>query len=142
MKKLIVVVISLGILICLNACSVKLIPDVEDEKQTLTFIEAKFYDNFDDKECVGLYFEYKNESGDSKCSTDGFVMAVKQGGKLLDTLWVSKEIDGAITPSTSVETGTTVRVVYLFALRDDSQLSVIVSDGQEFTINYEQIKKI
>ncbi len=129
------------IIVCMSGCVITIQPsNIEPENQTLTFVEAKFVEWFDDKECVGLFFDYTNDSGASKCPGEGFVMALHQNGKL-DTLWVAEKVNGAITPSTSVETGVTIRVVWLFVLRDDSPLSVEVSDGQKFIVNYEQIGK-
>lgn len=145
MKKFLIIVLSLIILICLSGCVITVEPDLglDEELQTLTFVEAQFYDYFDDKECVALLFDYTNDSGDSKCPSDAFVMGVRQNGKVLDVLMVAinKTVEGTITPGTSVPTGNTERVAWLFVLRDDSPLTVIVSDGQEFTIKYEHIGK-
>lgn len=128
------------IIIFTSGCVITIQPsNIESENQTLTFVEAKFVEWFDDKERIGLFFDYTNNSEESKSPSDGFVMGVRQNGELLDTLWVAEKINGAITPSTIVEPGVTMRVAWLFVLRDRSPLSVIVSDGQKFTVDYEQI---
>lgn len=143
MKKILIAVIGLFIAICVSGCVFTIKPDLDldVDNQTLSFVDAKFYDFYDDKECVALLFDYTNDSGENKCPTDGFVMGARQNGKVIDALFVgtNKTIAGTITPGTSVPTGNTARVAWLFVLRDDSPLTVIVSDGQEFTIQYEQI---
>lgn len=144
MKKIRVVLIMLMLTCILTSggCMITIQPDwIESNKQTLTFVEAKFYDKFDDKECVGLFFDYANDTGESKNPGNGFVMAVHQNGKLLDAVWVAEKVDGAIGAATSAPTGTT-RVVWLFILRDKTPLFVEISDGQKFTIKYEEILKI
>ena len=140
MKK-ILIILSLIITLMLSGCVVTVESnyDTDNDNQNLTYVDAKFYEYFDDKECVALFFDYTNNSGESKCPGDGFVMGVRQNGELLGVLAVAEEVDGAIKPYTSVETGVTIRVAWLFVLRDKSTLSVVVSDGQEFTVDYEQI---
>lgn len=130
--------LMLCLMILMSGCVVTVKPYYDNDEQSLVFVEAKFIEYSDDRQCVGLFFDYTNNSDESKCPTSGFVMAVHQNEKLLDTLWVADEVNGAICASASVPTGTT-RVVYLFFLHDTSPLSVEVSDGQKFTIEYEQI---
>ncbi len=141
MKKITLILISLIMVIWLSGCEITIKPDYDEDNQTLTFVEAKFYDYFDDKECVGLIFDYTNNSGENKYPSANFTIGVCQKGKVLDTLWVT-EVDGVVGAAASVPTDTTARVVYLYVLRDNSSLSVEISDGQKFTINYEQIVKM
>lgn len=139
------ILICLFITICSSGCVITLKPDLglNEDLQTITFVEAQFYDYFDDKECVALLFDYTNNSGESKCASDGFVIGVRQNGKVLDSLWLSKDstIAGTITPSTEVSSGSTDRVAWYFILRDDSPIAIVISDGQEFTLDYRQVVK-
>lgn len=144
MKKFQLIVMALVVAICMSGCVITIVPDfgLDETEQTLTFVEAKFYEYFYDEECVALFFDYANNSDEDKCAADGFIMVGKQKGKVLGTMWVAEEVDGAITPSTNVPAHTTARVAWLFVLRDKSTISIEITDGQEFTIDYEQIGKI
>ncbi len=141
MKFLLSVISGCLILLLLSGCAVTVKPHYEIGDSSLYFVEAKFVEHSGDRECVGLFFDYTNNSEDSSVPCSKFVMAVHQNEKLLDTLWVADEVNGAICASSDAPIGTT-RVAYLFFLNDTSPLSVEVSDGQKFTIEYEQIGEI
>ena len=139
MKK-VLIMLSFIFTLVLSGCVITTQPYyIEPENQTLTFVEAKFVEYYDDKECVGLFFDYTNDSGVDKCPGTEFFIGVNQNEEPLGTLWLGEPANEALGAATNISTGTTVRVVYLFVLYDDSPLLVAISDGRKFTISYEQI---
>ncbi len=141
--KLCIVTVVMSILMVFTSCYVITVrPSGDIEAQTLTFVEARFVDYVGDAECVGLFFEYTNNSGEDKTPGTSFYIGVRQKTNVLSLLWLSNELletSGAISAYTSVSTGTTIKVVYLFVLIDKSPLVVVISDGREFIIEYKQI---
>ena len=126
----------------LSSCAIKIkfdFADVDDVNQTISFVDAKFYGIYDNRQSVALFFEYTNNSEVDKCADDGFIVLVHQNGKFADPLSIAEEIEGAITPGMIVASGDKAQVAYLFILNGTAPLSVMTSDGQQFTIEYEHI---
>lgn len=101
----------------------------------MTFVESKDV-VINDQTYVGLFFDYTNESGETVLPCDAInVKAFQNGTELVVTVFTGQETEGAIQCDTSVQDGTTVRVVWLFVRVDESPVSVEMSDGQKFTVD-------
>lgn len=140
MKKFIAIMVSLVMLVCLGGCVVEIEPYYDTDGQTLKFVESKVVTLYEE-EYIGLFFDYTNESGETKMACDGFdVNAYQNGVELSVSVFVGETTDGAIQCDTSVQTGHTARVVWLFSMVDESAVSVEVSNGETFTV--ENIKEM
>lgn len=140
MKKfrvILIMLLVLSIMALMSGCMIPFDP-YEDDKQSLSFVESKFY-RAGGKEYVGLFFDYTNETGDSKSAWSGFGITVFQNGTQLDSMLILETIEGAVDSLTQVQSGSTVRVVWMFVLNSNSSISVEVTDGQKFTLDYEPI---
>ena len=108
--------------------------DEQPSEHTMTFIESKDV-VIDEQTYIGLFYDYTNNSGETVLPADAInVKAFQNGVELVVTVFTGQETEGAIQCDTSVQDGTTVRVVWLFMRVDDSPVSVEMSDGQKFTI--------
>ena len=106
----------------------------QPSEHTMTFIESKDV-VIDEQTYIGLFYDYTNNSGETVLPADAInVKAFQNGVELVVTVFTGQETEGAIQCDTSVQDGTTVRVVWLFMRVDDSPVSVEMSDGQKFTI--------
>lgn len=101
-------------------------------EHVLSFKEGKLV-TMNDTEYVGIFFDYTNNSGDSVLPCQAIdVKAFQNGRELTITVYTGQETEGAIQCDTSVQTGTTAKVVWLFEKQDDSTVSVECTDGQKF----------
>lgn len=130
MKKLISMLLGIVMICGVSGCSVKQTP-----KHTITFIESKDI-VIDEQTYIGLFYDYTNNSGETVLPADAInVKAFQNGVELVVTVFTGQETDGAIQCDTSVQNGTTARVVWLFERVDESPISVEMSDGQKFTVD-------
>lgn len=129
MKKLISMLLGIVMIFCVSGCSAEQTP-----KHTMTFIESKNV-VIDEQTYIGLFYDYTNNSGETVLPADAInVKAFQNGVELVVTVFTGQETDGAIQCDTSVQDGTTVRIVWLFERVDESPISVEMSDGQKFTV--------
>lgn len=128
MKKILAV---LSVVMLLTGCG----GSVEEPKEhTVKFVEGKNV-VIDDETYVGLFFDYTNESGETAIPADYVdVKAFQNGVELVVAVFTGDKTEGAVQCDTSIQSGTTARVVWLFERVDDSEVSVEVSDGQRFTV--------
>ena len=134
MKKFITIVICLILVFSLGGCVIEIESHHDTEGQTMTFVESKMVRMGDD-EYIGLFFDYTNESGETKAACDTFdVKAFQNGVELTIVVYTGQTTEDAIQCDTSVQTGHTERVVWLFSTVDESTVSVEVSNGEKFTV--------
>ena len=65
------------------------------------------------------------------------VKAFQNGTELNVIVYSGEEVEDAIQCDTSVQTGTTAKVVWTFETQDDSKVSVECSDGEKFEFEIE-----
>lgn len=129
MRKLISILCAILLALGLVGCVAE-----QPSEHTMTFIESKDV-VIDEQTYIGLFYDYTNNSGETVLPADAInVKAFQNGVELVVTVFTGQETEGAIQCDTSVQDGTTVRVVWLFMRVDDSPVSVEMSDGQKFTI--------
>lgn len=129
MRKLISILCAILLVLGLVGCVAE-----QPSEHTTTFIESKDV-VIDEQTYIGLFYDYTNNSGETVLPADAInVKAFQNGVELVVTVFTGQETEGAIQCDTSVQDGTTVRVVWLFMRVDDSPVSVEMSDGQKFTI--------
>ena len=129
MRKFVAILCAILLVLGLVGCVAE-----QPSEHTMTFIESKDV-VIDEQTYIGLFYDYTNNSGETVLPADAInVKAFQNGVELVVTVFTGQETEGAIQCDTSVQDGTTVRVVWLFMRVDDSPVSVEMSDGQKFTI--------
>ena len=129
MRKFVAILCAILLVLGLVGCVAE-----QPSEHTMTFIESKDV-VIDEQTYIGLFYDYTNNSGETVLPADAInVKAFQNGVELVVTVFTGQETEGAIQCDTSVQDGTTVRVVWLFVRVDDSPVSVEMSDGQKFTI--------
>lgn len=120
MRKIAGVLIAL-LLLSLTACG-------GEPKHTVT-VEKQEFDTIEDFNVVCVYTEYTNNSGESALPADWVsVKAYQNGIELSPLVFTGSKTNGYIQCDTSVQDGTTAKVVWIFQRDDDSEVSVEVSD--------------
>lgn len=128
MKKIIIMITAFILSFACVACG----NEPKEPQHTLTFKEGKMV-TMNETEYVGIFFEYANNSGETAIVCDEInVKAFQNGVELNVVVYTGQETEGAIQCDTSVQTGTTTDVVWLFEKQDDSPVSVECTDGQKF----------
>ena len=129
MRKLVSVLCAILLVLGLVGCVAE-----QPSEHTMTFIESKDV-VIDEQTYIGLFYDYTNNSGETVLPADAInVKAFQNGVELVVTVFTGQETEGAIQCDTSVQDGTTARVVWLFVRVDDSPVSVEMSDGQKFIL--------
>lgn len=130
MKKVYLILVSV-VTICLTACG------NSQSKSTLEFIEGKKV-TISETEYVGVFFNFTNNTGETVMPVDEIdVKAFQNGTELNVIVYSGEEVEDAIQCDTSVQTGTTAKVVWTFETQDDSKVSVECSDGEKFEFEIE-----
>lgn len=131
MKKIISVLIAALMVFGLVACG------SSEPLHTLSFVEGKTV-TVNEQEYIAVFCDYTNDSGETCLPCDAINVKAFQNGKELTVIvYTGQETEGAIQCDTSVQTGTTARVVWLFEGQDNSEVSVETTDGQKFSFTLE-----
>lgn len=100
----------------------------------MTFVESKNV-VIDETNYVALFYDFTNNSSETVIPADIIdVKAFQHGVELVVTVFTGQRMDDAVQCDASIQGGTTARIVWLFERVDTSQISVEMSDGQEFVI--------
>lgn len=134
MKKVIAAILMITTLLIVTACGESVSKEPE---HTLAFKEGKLV-TINDNEYVGIFFDYTNNSGETTLPCEAIdVKAFQNGKELTVVVYTGQKTEGAIQCDTSVQTGTTAQVVWLFEPQDKSPVSVETTDGQKFEFDIE-----
>lgn len=108
--------------------------EVTDGEHSMVFVEAKDV-VIDEQTYIALFYDYTNGSNETAIPADWLdVKTFQNGAELTVIVFTGEEMEGAVQCDTSIQSGTTARIVWLFEKVDDSPVSVETSDGQEFVI--------
>lgn len=128
MKRFVSLLLTILLVLGLSACV------SQPTEHTMTFVESKDL-VINEQTYIGLFYDYTNNSGETAIPADAInVKAFQNGTELVVTVFTGQKTEDAIQCDTSVQNGTTVRVVWLFERVDESPVSVEMSDGQKFTV--------
>lgn len=128
MKKITVMVIVA--LMMLTGCTEESVAP----EHTMEFVESKTM-VIDEQEYVALFYDYTNGSSETAIPCEQIdVKTFQNGEELVITVYTGEKMDGAVQCDTSIQSGTTSRIIWLFEKVDDSPVSVEMSDGQEFVL--------
>lgn len=135
MKRIISVLLCVFMLCCLTACGSVSGEQVEEPRHSLEFVEGK-YVTIDENEYVGVFCNYTNNSGETCIPCEAIdVKAFQNGVELNIVVYSGQETEGAIQCDTSVQSGTTTKVVWTFEAQDDSEVSVEFSNGEKYSFS-------
>lgn len=128
MKKLLTLVCVIVMTAILGACS-------SEPEHILSYLGSERLEILDQYDCVAIYTEYSNESSETAIPADWVDVKAFQNGVEIPIIVPSGEnINGYIQCDSSVQSGTTADVVWLFQLNDESTVSVEFSDGTEMEV--------
>lgn len=139
MKKIICILLSVLTLLGLSACGA---PETNGpELHTLEFVEGKLF-MVEDKEYAAVFCEYTNNSGETCMPCDAIdVKAFQNGVELTINVYTGQTMEDAIQCDTSVQTGTTTKVIWLYEIQDYSTVSVEFSNGNKFSFELEKAEE-
>lgn len=126
MKKILAIALA-GVL--LTGCGVK-----QTQSLAVKFEKAGEV-NVLDSDCVAVYTEYTNKNKESTLPADDVnVKAYQNGTELSPIVPTGEKTDGYDQCDTSIESGATAKVVWIFKLSDDSKVTVDI-DGNKQEVN-------
>lgn len=130
MKKVIGILLTVLMTLSVTACGVGV--QTNEELHAIEFVEGREV-VVNETEYVAVFCTYTNNSGETALPCEAFdVKAFQNGTELTIIVYTGQRTEGAIQCDTSVQTGTTTDVVWLFEKQDDSKVSVEISDGQKY----------
>lgn len=126
MKK---ILLMLLLLLCiLTGCS-------SEPEHTVTFVEGKQMLLFEEYNCVAVFTQYTNGSDETAIPADNVtVKAFQNGVELSPLVPTGEKTEGYSQCDASVQSGTTVDIVWFFQLDDDSTVSVELSGGEKVDV--------
>lgn len=126
MKKILPVLL---LLVCmLTGCS-------SEPEHTVTFVEGKNVLLLDEYNCVAVFTQYTNGSGETAIPADNVsVKAFQNGVELSPIVPTGDNVDGYSQCDASVQSGVTADIVWYFRLDDDSTVSVELSGGEKVDV--------
>lgn len=131
MKKFLALVGALVMVLVLVSCDSTPEHTLVYERGELTTTEI----NGEDVPSIYVYTEYTNDSGESALPADWVSVKVYQHGVEQPVFVITGDKVGEyVQCDTSIQTGTTAKVVWTFYREDESEVSVELSDGTTYTI--------
>ena len=128
MKKIIVLLMVAAMM--LTGCAT----ESSEPEHTMEFVESKNM-VLDEKNFVALFYDYTNGSGETAIPCEQIdVKAFQNGVELVVWVYTGQKMDGAVQCDTSIQSGTTARIIWLFEKADNSPVSVEMTDGQKFVV--------
>lgn len=125
MKKILSIVLLLVLM--LTGCS-------SEPEHTLSFVEGKQI-TVAERDCVAVFTQYTNGSSETAIPADYLtVKAFQNGVEILCLVPTGEKTEGYIQCDTSVQSGVTADVVWLFELEDSSPVTVEMTGCEPMTI--------
>lgn len=125
MKKILSIVLLLVLM--LTGCS-------SEPEHTLSFVEGKQI-TVAERDCVAVFTQYTNGSSETAIPADYLsVKAFQNGVEIPCLVPTGEKTEGYIQCDTSVQSGVTADVVWLFELEDSSPVTVEMTGCEPVTI--------
>ncbi len=87
--------------------------------------------------CVTVYTEYTNNSNESAMPADYVeVKAYQNGVALSPWVFTGQETNGYFQCDTSIQSGATANIIWIFELRDESTVTVELPDGSKQELSW------
>lgn len=91
-----------------------------------------------ENEYIAAFFDFTNNSGETVMPADEIdVKAFQNGTELNVIVYSGEEVEGAIQCDTSVQDGTTAKVVWTFEAEDNSTVTLECGDGRKIEFDIE-----
>lgn len=127
MKKILSILCAAVMVLGLTACGT-------ESQHTISYVRGEKV-NVVDRDCVAVYTQYTNGSDETAIPVDYItVKAFQNGAEIPCIVPTGEKTNGYIQCDSSVQSGATADVVWLFQLNDDSTVSVEFSDGTKVEI--------
>lgn len=111
MKRIATLLLAATMLFCMSACGYS---STKEPDHTLVFKEGKLL-TINDTEYIGIFFDYANNSDETTIPCEAIdVKAFQNGKELTVVVYTGQKTEGAIQCDTSVQSGTTAKVVWTF----------------------------
>ena len=135
MRRIVLLVLVLSL--CLTGCVVAV--EKSDNDKDLNKFDIKYIEGknvvIDEQTYIALFYEYTNRADETAIPAEQVdVKAFQNGEELVITVFTGDKIEGAVQCDTSIQKGTTARIVWLFERVDDSPVSIEMSNGNKFVV--------
>lgn len=129
MKKICVILCSLLLVLLSMSCT----GESSHKLSYVGFEKAKMFDQY---ECIAVYTQYTNESGETAVPADWVsVKAFQNGVELTILVPTGEKTNGYVQCDTSVQNGTTADVVWIFQLDDESDVSLEITGNDTICVS-------
>lgn len=123
-RKVVAVVVGVMVMIGLIGCS--------GSEYTLKYVKGGQLTLDDQYDCVTVFTKFENNSDESVCPADVLEVTAYQHGKELSPMVPTGETtEDYIQCDAKVQSGNSADVVWMFELKDDSDVSVEMPDGSK-----------
>ena len=134
MNKVRSIALMLICMLALVACS----GGETEPKYTQNFVEGKMISGDSmgvDMDLVAAFFTFTNNSEETVLPCEAIdVKAFQNGTEIPVMVFTGQKTEGSIQCDTSVQSGTTANIVWLFQIEDKSTVTLECSDGQKIEI--------
>lgn len=119
----------LSLLLLLGGCD-------SQPQHSLSYVGAGRRLLFEDYDCIAVFTQYSNNSGESAIPADWVsVKAYQKGVELNILVPTGQRMDGAVPCDSSVQSGATADVVWFFQLDDESDVSVKMTGSEAIVVS-------
>lgn len=118
----------LSLLLLLGGCD-------SQPQHSLSYVGAGRRLLFEDYDCIAVFTQYSNNSGESAIPADWVsVKAYQKGVELNILVPTGQRMDGAVPCDSSVQSGATADVVWFFQLDDESDVSIKMTGSEAIVV--------
>ncbi len=134
MKKLLAVILVCVTVLILVACGQQ---KKEHELVYEKFQHEQFPFNDETLDCITVYTEYTNYSGEVAIPADNVEVKAYQGGvELSPWVFTGQEINGYLQCDTRIQNETTAKIIWIFELKDNTGITIEMPDGTKHEVGW------
>lgn len=109
-------------------------------QHSLSYVGAGRRLLFEDYDCIAVFTQYSNNSGESAIPADWVsVKAYQKGVELNILVPTGQRLEGAVPCDSSVQSGASANVVWFFQLDDASDVSIEMSGSEPFSLSLAEL---
>ena len=125
MKKMLSIMLAGVLMLAVSGCGA-------EPQHKVSYVSGEKLTVLEQYDCVAVYTQYTNDSSETAVPADEVsVKAFQNGVELSPLVPTGDRTNGYVQCDSSVQSGTTADVVWLFELDDDSTVSVELSGGEK-----------
>lgn len=123
----------LSLLLLLSGCD-------SSSQHSLSYVEAGRRTLLEDYDCIAVFTQYTNNSGESAVPADFVSVKAYQNGVELNILVpTGQRLEGAVPCDSSVQSGASANVVWFFQLDDASDVAIEMSGSEPFSLSLAEL---